>query len=380
MTSETTGNRYSLPPNNGSANYWLARGLSFQNEAAAQIRACLQSHGFDMQEMYQALLMSLLSMVTISVTSGKLSSAHTYLQGAGKLIQRYQLARSSLPSWKSRSLTALHQIYLYLQTIHSSTHISWASCSGKNIDTESSSNSGFIKEVHGLAACGSQPSVTPQTNFDSLLDYGGDRQLLTNIYGVPYSLLKLIGRASELAKEVEEHGETVHDTTGFRLRCEKLEDDICTYQSSPSNGENLTSNFRPDDTCMQISSHLAHAMHDALIVMFFRRVRKVHRAVLQHHVKSTLGHLKDQEAIKTGAGIHAPALLWPWFMVAAEATGEDLREEARQWSGVAMRYGGRNIEAAEQVVREVWRRHDQRLSRATWVDVVREWAVSLVLT
>lgn len=201
-----------------------------------------------------------------------------------------------------------------------------------------------------------------------------------NIYGVPYSLLKLIGRASELAKEVEEHGESVHDTTSFRLRCEKLEDDICTYQSSPSNGENLTSNFSPADTCMQISSHLAHAMHDALIVMFFRRVRKVHRAVLQHYVKSTLGHLKDQEAVKTGAGIHAPALLWPWFMVASEATGEDLREEARQWSGVAMRYGGRNIEAAEQVVREVWRRHDQRLSRATWVDVVREWGVSLVLT
>lgn len=69
MTSGTAGSKHSLPSNNGSANYWLARGLSFQNEAAAQIRACLQSHGFDIQEMYQALLMSLLSMVTISVSS-----------------------------------------------------------------------------------------------------------------------------------------------------------------------------------------------------------------------------------------------------------------------------------------------------------------------
>jgi hypothetical protein len=121
-------------------------------------------------------------------------------------------------------------------------------------------------------------------------------------------------------------------------------------------------------------------MHDALIVMFYRRVRKVNRIVLQHYVESAADHMNEQEKIKTQSGINTPALVWPWFMVASEAVQMNTREKLQLWSSHAKRYGGRNLEAAEKVVNEVWRRHDHRQTNATWVDVVREWGVDLVLT
>jgi arginine metabolism regulation protein II len=121
-------------------------------------------------------------------------------------------------------------------------------------------------------------------------------------------------------------------------------------------------------------------MHDALIVMFFRRVRPINPAVLQHYVESAADHLNEQEAVKGRTGINAPALLWPWFMVASEAIKETIRDKLRLWSSLARQYGGRNLEIAEQVVTEVWRRHDLELPNPTWVDVVREWGVTLVLT
>lgn len=102
--------------------------------------------------------------------------------------------------------------------------------------------------------------------------------------------------------------------------------------------------------------------------------------MLQHYVESAADHLNEQEAVKGRIGINAPALLWPWFMVASEAIRETIRDKLRLWSSLARQYGGRNLEIAEQVVTEVWRRHDLELPNSTWVDVVREWGVTLVLT
>ncbi|KAK5254562.1 arginine metabolism regulation protein II [Exophiala xenobiotica] len=365
------------------SNYWLAKGSLFQDMATSQIQTCLQIQqgNRDDQEDYRELLMSLLSMVTISVTSGKLNSAHLYLKRAKKLIEIF-VARSHDSSFKSSKIAALHQIYSYLQIIYNSTNVS------RTVGGSESEHYSLVQHLHE-GDTGSFPAIvvgpllppTLESSLDSLAQHRDDYQLFGKIYGVPRSLLTLISRASALAKELEEEEGSPNSSSpsscNFRPRCQVLEDQICNWQ--PIDDE--LSPVQPSSTYdPQVGSHLVQAMHDALIVMFFRRVRPINPAVLQHYVESAADHLNEQEAVKGRTGINAPALLWPWFMVASEAIKETIRDKLRLWSSLARQYGGRNLEIAEQVVTEVWRRHDLELPNPTWVDVVREWGVTLVLT
>ncbi|KAL2395791.1 hypothetical protein ABEF95_011452 [Exophiala dermatitidis] len=369
---------------NEMCNYWLAKGSSFQDMATAQIQLCLQSQQehYDDQEVYRELLMTLLSMVTISVTSGKLNNAHIYLQHAKKMIDMYVGARSRNSSFKSTKVAALHQIYSYLYIIYNSTHVSKAlsgPARGQYDLTQPHAGSGSLS--FRPRPLGPQLSPALHTSLDSLAQHKDDYDLFVRIYGVPRSLLSLISKASNLAKELEEDGQTPNSSSSasgdFRHRCEVLEEEICNWQPLDHEVSAVEGSSAYDP---QIGSHLVQAMHHALIVMFFRRVRSVNRMVLQHYVESAADHLNDQEEVKMRTGINAPALLWPWFMVASEAIREPIRQKLRMWASLARRYGGRNLEIAEQVVNEVWRRQDQKLPDASWVHVVQEWDATLVLT
>ncbi|KAK4938966.1 arginine metabolism regulation protein II [Elasticomyces elasticus] len=363
------------------SNYWLTKGASFEDMATAKIQSCLDLS--DDHEVYRELLVSLLSMVTISVTSGKLDRAHVYLQRANKLIEMF-VTRSHGSSFKSSKIAALHQIYSYLQIIYSSTHVSKTlNRSGlEHHDHVQHLNDGETSvEVLPATIVGPLSIPTLENNLDSLAQHRDDYQLFAKIYGVPRSLLTLISRASALAQEVEDEEGTPNSsspsTYSFRTRCEVLEDQICNWL--PMDDE--VSPMPPSTTYdPEVGSHLVQAMHDALIVMFFRRVRPVNRMVLQHYVESAADHLNEQEDVKSRTGVKQPALLWPWFMVASEAIREPIRDKLRLWSSLARQYGGRNLEVAEHVVTEVWRRQDLHLPGSAWWDVVRDWDVTLVLT
>ena len=363
------------------SNYWLTKGATFEDLATAKIQSCLDLS--EDHEVYRELLVSLLSMVTISVTSGKLDRAHGYLRRANKLIEMF-VAQSHGSSFKSSKIAALHQIYSYLQIIYSSTHVSktLVRTGLEHHDGVRHANEGETSiEVWPGTIVGPLSLPTLENNLDSLAQHRDDYQLFAKIYGVPRSLLTLISRASALAQELEDEEGTPNSSSpsnhNFRTRCELLEDQICNWQ--PMDDE--VSPMPPSTTYdPEVGSHLVQAMHDALIVMFFRRVRPVNRMVLQHYVESAADHLNEQEDVKSRTGVKQPALLWPWFMVASEAIREPIRDKLRLWSSLARQYGGRNLEIAEQVVTEVWRRQDLRLPGSAWWDVVRDWDVTLVLT
>lgn len=380
-----SGSNAPMDPNDSRemTNYWLTKGDMFQNMATAQIQACLQIQqaNCEDQDVYRELLMSLLSMVTISVTSGKLNNAHFYLQRANKLIEMF-VARSHGSSFKSSKIAALHQIYSYLQIIYTSTHVS------RPLDRSGLGWYDLVQDNHEGEArlfpatiVGPLALPTLHNNLDSLAQHRDDYQLFAKIYGVPRSLLTLISRASVLAKELEDEEGTSSSSSprnhNFRTRCQLLEDQICNWQPMDDEVSPTLPLITYDP---EVGSHLVQAMHDALIVMFFRRVRPINRMVLQHYVESAADHLNEQEEVKGRTGVNAPALLWPWFMVASEAIRDSSRDKLRLWSGLARQYGGRNLEIAEQVVTEVWRRQDLRLQNSNWWDVVREWDVTLVLT
>ncbi|KAL3462740.1 fungal-specific transcription factor domain-containing protein [Aspergillus heterothallicus] len=348
-----------------TGSYWLTRGSLFQRMAAGQIHACLQTQiwGLTNREARDELLMSLLSMVTISVTSGELKSADTYLSHAKRMIEIGFRDPQHTAVYRSSKMGTLHQIYSYLDIIYSSTQVKKMIQEQpiSLLDSES-------PDILGPAA------PPPSLDWPQGLD---NAQFLARTYGVPRSLLALIAKVSNTAREIET--QTALGAGGaYPTDTQHLEDQICNWRASPNDNE-LHDATQPTYN-PQIKTHLVSAMHDALIVMFFRRIRPINRVILQHYVESAADHLNTQEEAKVQAGINAPALLWPWFMVATEAIGAEVRQKLALWATVARRYGGRNLGVAEQVVNEVWRRQDQELPNQSWVDVVREWDVTLVLT
>ena len=75
-----------------------------------------------------------------------------------------------------------------------------------------------------------------------------------------------------------------------------------------------------------------------------------------------------------------PALLWPLFVAACEATTEEDRALALDaFIGLERRQGMRNIMRGWEVVQEVWRRADlQHCGEVNWRDVCAERGLNIV--
>ncbi|KAJ4415956.1 hypothetical protein N0V85_002486 [Neurospora sp. IMI 360204] len=104
--------------------------------------------------------------------------------------------------------------------------------------------------------------------------------------------------------------------------------------------------------------HNALAYRHSAFVYLYRSVHgypRSHRAVQEHTHRSLL-HCAATVKHEGPMG----ALLWPLFVAACEAVGENDRGLAEQaFEKVRKRQGMRNIERAWEIVREVWRRADE---------------------
>ncbi len=78
--------------------------------------------------------------------------------------------------------------------------------------------------------------------------------------------------------------------------------------------------------------------------------------------------------------VSMPALLWPLFVAACEATtGEDRALAKDTFVGLKRRQGMRNIMRAWEAVQGVWRRADlQDCEEVNWRDVCEERALNIV--
>ena len=305
--------------------------------------------------------------------------AHGYLAQAKTLIDRHGVPSPAKPSYKSSKVTALHQIFSYLQIIESSTFVSRTVTYSVLYRTGvAETNDPANQRLDRPHTLDSAPMTSTRAEIDALEEDNDVSEAFAKIYGVPRSLLTLISHASDLANELERrqlHEAYVMADADFSDRCQIVEDRIWAWKR-PENESTLSE--LPNNS--QIASHLISSIYDALVVMFFRRVRKLNRMILQHYIQSAADHMIQQEELKISGGINASPLVWPWFMVACEALDKAVRQKLRLWAGFARRYGMRNLEKAEQVVTEVWRRQDHCLPNATWVDVVDEWGTNLILT
>ncbi|OIW27670.1 hypothetical protein CONLIGDRAFT_645918 [Coniochaeta ligniaria NRRL 30616] len=109
---------------------------------------------------------------------------------------------------------------------------------------------------------------------------------------------------------------------------------------------------------LQSILHTALAYKHSALVYLYRTVHELERphSAVQRHTRASLRHCAGTVSAKGPMG----ALLWPLFVAACEAVGEEYRALARQtFLGVERRQGMMNIERAWAIVQEVWRRADE---------------------
>ena len=167
---------------------------------------------------------------------------------------------------------------------------------------------------------------TSEVGYNDIhLDFHGKWQetLYTKIYGVPENLLTMLSQTVKLANG-KQRLESVavsskHVSDALRRHTKRLERNI--WALCPRDDT-------PNDNNQSSTSNLVLAVHQALIVYFYRQVQKVDAMILQDSVRKALDHLEPcLDKLEHGHDLTF-LIAWAAFVVACEAATDELQKRA----------------------------------------------------
>lgn len=206
--------------------------------------------------------------------------------------------------------------------------------------------------------------------------------LYKQIYGIPETWLSLVSQTTRLANVMEtfRNARAMGKYTSLEAwetlqrRSVRLENMICSFdlRRSQSHPENM-------DPSPKLHHHMLHAFNGSLVIFFYRRIRKVHPAVLGGHVDNVISALEKFNAALPLEGHTGPGTAWPAFVAGCEAITSTRREAILRCLDDA--YSIRSFAAftaARSIMTELWRRQDEHLGTnrgdrlPSWVDVLKD--------
>jgi arginine metabolism regulation protein II len=206
--------------------------------------------------------------------------------------------------------------------------------------------------------------------------------LYKQIYGIPETWLGLVSQTTRLANVLEtfriarEAGQTMNLEAWETLqrRSTRLENMICSFSLGRTRAGvlELHADSKPH-------GHMVEALNAALVVFFYRRIRKIHPAALQGHVDSVIAALQACSATLTQDDPTGPGTAWPLFIAGCEAMSTARRGAVMSMLDRASSICGfAAFGTARNIITEVWRKQDEHLtanrgeSMPSWVDVVKQ--------
>lgn len=341
---------------------WLDQAKSYHRQACGYARAILTKPFAHMNgDEYRANLIALLTMVQMSIFSGRREQTEGFLLEAEKLVRIRGLARR-----KSRKARLLHHCYVYMRLFHESTSPLPASvesthrrqvrqaveCSGV---TGSSDNLSFrLLQWDDLSR--EMTVLKPQLEGENDLHIARPGRFPTTMYpeifGVPEDFMFLLSQVIRLGNEKDLAESGAEDATplcGFMQRARVMEMSIDRLQSRPLVPQ---ADNNPD-----VLPIVLHGMQIALSIYFYRRVYDVSSSMLQQRVAAVRDWLfAYDEANSDQQHLHGSfGLVWPAFVAACEAESLDLQESFRQWFHAAPRRSGLACDMNLEIVEKVWR-------------------------
>jgi arginine metabolism regulation protein II len=160
--------------------------------------------------------------------------------------------------------------------------------------------------------------------------------LYMDIYGIPEIWLGYVSQITRVANIMDYLDETSMEPTRTFQEClqkktTQLEDQICSLSAQNGSSRDFPplydnqSGVRAPNSTMA-SRAMMRAMTTALLILFYRRVRKVHPFVLQPHVNNVITALEDFDLAQGIFDIKSPGTPWPAFIAGSEAMSVTARD------------------------------------------------------
>ncbi|KAL1311793.1 hypothetical protein AAFC00_001875 [Neodothiora populina] len=372
----------------GTTSQWQTAGERYRSKAKSRLQASLREQGGSVKKAkYKEVLMALLSMVTICVVSGQMEDTKSFLLDAERFIYLHGLSKRR----KSKKVLMLHAIFLYLRVVQESTCISDAALQASLPNAtyhELSADGSFSCRYPSLWTDRLKLSLSLDTdNLEmQLMSYPSDAAeptIFEHVYGIPEYLFRYISHATYLANELERHHSKV---ANHRLDAsiKALESRICSYQNPYKAMAVIGPRRSPDEFESRCSLYydFIEAIHSALMIYYYRRVRDVNSLVLQHYVKKTIHHLLVHERKKIEQNDASANFCWPGFVAACEALDAKDRETVSKWLERSYTKSGLgSFNTARDVAEKVWAaRGRSGNADMSWHDVLARGKTALILS
>ncbi|KAK2015213.1 hypothetical protein LZ32DRAFT_645910 [Colletotrichum eremochloae] len=322
---------------------WSDVGKNYQIRAQSHLKQALQSESNGpSQANYNEILMAILATAMVSVMYNGSRAVKTFLLDAERLIRLRGLA---MP--KAFHMRVLHHVYTHLRVIAESTDIAIDSAKGQVQAAPDMAVTlrkfRVAEDCLGADLDLSREKPTEVGYSDIHLDISGHWPITMypDIYGIPESLMTLLSQTISFANEKGKlEAIAMSDpriSMALARHVKQLEQNIWSWSLSSADMESGPS--RPLELVTKhtrlvdhpVAKSLTLAMHQALIIYFYRRVYNMSAMVIRDAVQKTLDYLQPcMEEAAADDHEFAASIGWAGFVSACEATTPDLQERGRR--------------------------------------------------
>ncbi|KAL4750640.1 hypothetical protein BDW72DRAFT_213261 [Aspergillus terricola var. indicus] len=380
----------------GSAHWQQASGQMFEQARDHMQKSLKLETREPKRAKYKDQLMAICCLIQYTVISGQRQHARSFMVNAEYILRMRGLLKHRI-SQKSR---LLHHVYTWLRLVGESTYVLHDyNPSSSFIEAL---NSNFQRpRVDAIADRSTEPNPrlddflrleAHDADSDLNINEPKDEQtglhdihlqdsrsfsdtLYKQVYGIPETWLSLLSQTTRLANVMETFRITQQSCGNTSLdawetlhrRSVRLENLICSCDLSLSRDPS-----RPHD-------HMLRALNAALVIFFYRRIRRVHPAIMAAHVDSVISSLNDFTAALPPEHRTGPGAAWPAFIAGCEALSSQRREAILAWLDSAIsNCGPAGFSAARDIMVGLWHKQDGHLERnrgepmPTWTTFIRE--------
>lgn len=191
------------------------------------------------------------------------------------------------------------------------------------------------------------------------------------IYGVPETWLRLVSQTTRLANLLDKLnpgalGADFGIFTRLQATSDTLEGAVCAFQER----------FQQPAQGASPHEYMVRALSAALVIFFYRRVKRIRPLMLQESVTRVITSLNAFDSALQQHNVPGPGTAWPAFMAGAEAMYQPQRQAITAWLDKAnLRSGWKGYTTSQRILDELWKRKDSLVGiqeLPTWVEVCRD--------
>ena len=191
------------------------------------------------------------------------------------------------------------------------------------------------------------------------------------IYGVPETWLRLVSQTTRLANLLDRlnpgvSGANFELFTRLQTTSATLEGAVCAFQER----------FQQPTQGASPHEYMVRALSAALVIFFYRRVKRIRPLMLQESVTQVITSLHAFDFALQQYNMPGPGTAWPAFMAGAEAMHQPQRQAITAWLDKAnLRSGWKGYTTSQRILDELWKRKDTLVGNhqlPTWVEVCRD--------